>query len=350
MAKLRPEQLQGALQKQLAPIYLISGDEPLLVQESCDLIRASARKQGFTERVLYHGDKSFDWNTLLTEANSLSLFSERKILELRIENGKPGDAGSKALIEYANLPSEDNLLLIVTPKLDGNAQRSKWFKALDKVGATVQIWPINEHQLPHWLEQRLRNAGLNASRETVSLLAAQVEGNLLAAAQEVEKLKLLANEGEVTADMVSGMVTDSARYDVFSLIDKALHGDARAAVKCLNGLRSEGTEAITVLWALTREIRTLSNMAHGLEQGKAFDWAAKQAGVWDKRKALVKNALRHLKQPQLQTLLRKANAIDKAIKGMRDADPWDELLDLTLNLSGTFSITPGVQRLALTLS
>lgn len=227
MAKLRPEQLSSALQKQLAPIYLISGDEPLLVQEACDQIRSSARQQGFNERVLYHGDKSFDWSQLLSEANSLSLFADRKILELRIDNGKPGDAGSKALVEYASQPSEDNLLLIVTPKLDGNAQRSKWFKALDKVGVTVQIWPINEQQLPHWLEQRLRTAGLNADRDTISLLAAQVEGNLLAAAQEVEKLKLLAPEGQVTPEMVSGMVTDSARYDVFSLIDKALHGDSR---------------------------------------------------------------------------------------------------------------------------
>jgi DNA polymerase-3 subunit delta len=350
MAKLRPEQLSSALQKQLAPIYLISGDEPLLVQEACDQIRSSARQQGFNERVLYHGDKSFDWSQLLSEANSLSLFADRKILELRIDNGKPGDAGSKALVEYASQPSEDNLLLIVTPKLDGNAQRSKWFKALDKVGVTVQIWPINEQQLPHWLEQRLRTAGLNADRDTISLLAAQVEGNLLAAAQEVEKLKLLAPEGQVTPEMVSGMVTDSARYDVFSLIDKALHGDSRAAVKCLHGLRGEGTEAITVLWALAREIRTLLQVAHSVDQGKQFDWACKTSGVWDKRKGMVKNALRHLKQPQLQVMLRKANAIDKAIKGMRDADPWDELMDLTLNLSGTAAITPKIQKLALTIN
>ncbi|MYM64653.1 DNA polymerase III subunit delta [Pseudomaricurvus sp. HS19] len=349
MAKLRPDQLAAALKRQLAPVYLVCGDEPLLAQETCDQIRQQARANGFSERELYHADAGFDWEGLLTAANSLSLFAERKILELRIDNGKPGDKGSKALLEYCSNPSEDNLLLVVTPKLDGSAQRSKWFKAIESCGDVVQIWPIAGPQLPRWIEQRIQQAGLRADRHAVELLAARTEGNLLAAVQEIEKLKLLATDNFITAETVAGSVADSARYDVFSLIDRALHGDARGAVRTLQGLRGEGTDATVILWALAREIRTLNQILLQQQQGQPFDRAAQSQGVWDKRKPLVRGALQRLRLPQLNTLLRKANAIDKSIKGLRDADPWDELMDLTLNLSGTFSLAPASQKLALSL-
>lgn len=349
MAKVRPEQLAGTLSKGLSPIYLVSGDEQLLVQEACDTIRQAARKAEFSERELFHTDPGFDWGQILSAANSLSLFAERKLIELRITNGKPGDKGSKALVEYTQNPGEDNLLLIITPKLDGAQQRAKWFKAIEKAGVFVQIWPITPQQLPRWIGQRLQQAGLKADSQATDILASRVEGNLLAAAQEIEKLKLLCSDGFVSADLMASAVADSARYDVFGLVDKALHGDARGAVKTLNGLKGEGTDATVVLWALAREIRTLAQMAHSTSQGQNFDWAAKQAGVWDKRKPLMQSTLRRFRLPQLQQLLRKANAIDKAIKGMRRADPWDELMDLTLNLAGTFSLSPPVQKLALSL-
>lgn len=348
MAKLRFEQLSAALKKSLSPIYLVSGDEPLLVQEACDSIRNAARTAGFSERELYHNEPGMDWGQILSSANSLSLFAERKLIELRLGSGKPGDKGGKVLLEYAAAPAADTLLLIAAPKLDGSTQRAKWFKAIEKAGCLVQIWPVTAAQLPRWIGQRLQQAGLKADSQAVEVLASKVEGNLLAASQEIEKLKLLvAEDGLISAEMMSSAVADSARYDVFGLVDKALHGDARAAVKNLHGLRGEGTDATVILWALAREIRTLWRVAHACAQGQNFDWAAKQAGVWDKRKALVKTALRRLKLPQLQLLLRKANAIDKAIKGMSMAQPWDELLDLTLNLSGTVSLSPRVQRLAL---
>lgn len=346
MAKLRADQLPRAL-KQLAPIYIVSGDEPLLVQEACDSIRQAAHSQGFTERERHHVEAGFDWDELLTNANSLSLFAERKIIELRIDNGKPGDKGGKALMAYAEAPSEDNLLLIVTPKLDGSAQRAKWFKTLEKIGAFVQIWPITGAQLPRWIEGRIHQAGLNADPQAIDMLCSRIEGNLLAAVQEIEKLKLLAPDGRVTTDVIANAVADSARYDVFDLTDKALLGNTQAAVKTLQGLRGEGTDATVILWALAREIRTLANMSQSLEQGQNFDWACKNNGVWDKRKPLIKSALRRFKLTQLQMLLRKANAIDKAIKGLRNASPWDELMDLTLNLSGTFSLPPQLQKLAL---
>ncbi|TQV68248.1 DNA polymerase III subunit delta [Exilibacterium tricleocarpae] len=349
MTKVRADQLDKALAKGLSPIYIVSGDEPLLVQEACDTIRAAARAAGFCERELYHNEPGFDWGQVLSSANSLSLFAERKLIELRLGNGKPGDKGAKALLEYAAAPAPDTLLLLAAPKLDGSTQRSKWFKGLEQAGCFVQIWPVTAQQLPRWIGQRLRRAGLKADSQAQEVLASRVEGNLLAASQEIEKLKLLVEaDGFVTAEMMSTVVADSARYDVFGLVDKALHGDARGAVKNLHGLRGEGTDATVVLWALAREIRTLSQVAYACEQGQNFDWAAKNAGVWDKRKPLIKTALRRLKSPLLQVLLRKANAIDKAIKGMHNADPWGELLDLTLNLAGTVSLHPRVQKLALT--
>jgi DNA polymerase-3 subunit delta len=347
MAKLRPEQLEVTLAKGLAPVYLVSGEEPLLIQEACDSIRQAARKSGFGERELYHADASFDWNQVLASANSLSLFAEQKIIEVRLPSGKPGDKGGKALQEYASSPAPDNLLLLVTGKLDKSAQNTKWFKAIDNAGVHITVWPIGPAQLPRWIGQRLQQAGLRADSGAIDLLAARVEGNLLAAAQEIEKLKLLAPDKLVSAELMASVVADSARYDVFGLVDKALHGDARSAVRTLQGLKAEGTDAIAVLWALTREVRSLVQIAQSLAQGKAFAWAAKQAGVWDKRQPLMQGALRRFKPAQLQQLLRKANGIDKAIKGMRKAEPWDELLELTLNLAGVQSLHPANERLSL---
>lgn len=350
MAKLRPEQLSAALSKQLAPIYLISGDEPLLIQETCDSIRQAARQAGFIERELYHCDAGFDWNQVLASAHSLSLFAERKIIELRLPTGKPGDKGGKVLQEYVQAPTGDNLLLIVTNKLDGATQKSKWFKAVEDAGVHVQIWPVTPAQLPRWINQRLQHAGLKADSSAIDLLASRIEGNLLAAAQEIEKLKLLASDNIVSHELMAAVVADSARYDVFGLSDKALHGDVRAAVKTLHGLKTEGTEPINILWALTRDIRSLVQVSLSVSQGKSFEAAARQAGVWDKRQPLIQTALRRIRPAQLQQLLRKANGIDKAIKGMRNAEPWDELLDLVLNLAGVNSLTPANERLNLRIS
>lgn len=347
MPKLRPEQLGAALSKGLAPVYLISGDEPLLIQEACDQIRKAARGKQFTERELYHCDAGFDWNQVLSSANSLSLFADRKIIELRIPSSKPGDKGGKVIADYMTSPSDDNLLLIVTGKLDGAAQKSKWLKAIEDNGIHIQVWPVTPSQLPRWIGVRLQQAGLHADGAAIDLLASRVEGNLLAAAQEIEKLALLTTDNTISAELMAAAVADSARYDIFGLTDRALHGDARAAVKTLHGLKTEGTEPITILWALTRDIRALVQISLATAQGKSFDNAARQAGIRDKRQPLVRAALQRLKPAQLQALLRKANGIDKAIKGMRNAEPWDELLDLLLNISGVNSLHPANDRLAL---
>ncbi|MDQ2077695.1 DNA polymerase III subunit delta [Marinimicrobium sp. ABcell2] len=349
MARLRPEQLAPALSKGLAPIYLVSGDEPLLVQEACDAIRQAVRQAGFKDRELYHADAGFDWTQVLSAANSLSLFAEQKLLEVRLPTGKPGDKGSKVLQEYAKAPSPDNILLLVAGKLDRSALNTKWAKALEQVGTHIQVWPLPPAQLPRWIGQRLQAAGLKAESSAIDLLASRVEGNLLAASQEIEKLKLLAPDQSVSAELMASVVADSARYNVFALTDKALRGDARGAVKTLQGLRGEGTEPLALLWALTREIRLLVQIGQSVSQGVSFERAAQQARVREQQKPLLQSALRRLKPAQAQQLLRKANGIDKAIKGMRNASPWDELLDLTLNVAGVRSLHPSNDRLSLKL-
>lgn len=339
--RLKAEQLTTHLSKgPLAPIYLISGDESLLVQETADALRAEARAQGYTERELLHAEAGFDWSVVLTEANSLSLFSEKKILEIRIPNGKPGDKGSKILQEYAANPSGDTLTIIITPKLDGSATRSKWVKAIENQGAFIQLWPVAANQLPSWIQQRLQQAGIQASRHAVSILAERVEGNLLAAVQEIEKLKLLAPEGEVDGETMSTLVADSARFNVFSLVDKTMEGEAQGACRTLRGLRDEGTEPTVILWALTRELRTLIKANDALATGDHLDWVLKNLGVWEKRKPLIKNAIRRIPARQLQQMLKLAGGIDRAIKGMRTASPWDDLTTLVLMFCGTQTLHP----------
>lgn len=347
MAKLRAEQLDKALKSQLAPAYLVTGDEPLLVQESCDKIRRAAQKQGFSEREIYHTDGAFNWSQLLQSANSLSLFAEKKLIEIRLHNGKPGDAGSKAIVEYCQSPPPDTLLLIVSPKLEKRVQSGAWVKALEKLGDLVTIWPVSPAQLPHWIDQRLKAAGLQADAEAVDVLAAKVEGNLLAAAQEVEKLKLLAPGKVIDSHLMTSVVIDSARYDVFGLIDKSLYGDARSAVKALNGLRGEGTEPMVILWALTRELRSLYNIKYAAQQGQPFDLAAKQNGIWESRKAAVRQAVNRLKLNQLALLIRQASLADRTVKGLATGDAWAVLLDMVLGIAGTQTLPPQVQKLAL---
>lgn len=333
--KLYPDKLSRHLKDQLMPIYLVTGDEPLIVQEACDSIRQAARKAGCEEREVHHAETGFDWQQVLMSANSLSLFADKKIIDLRIPNGKPGDAGAKALIEYATNASPDNILLITCPKLDGNQKRSKWFKALDKQGVVVEVWPIDANRITGWIAQRLKSAGLHADQDALRMLAERAEGNLLAGVQEIEKLKLLSDEKNITPQLINQVVADSARYDVFTLVDRALMGDARSALKTLSGLKGEGTEATVILWALTREIRTLALAAEAVGKGQAEDWALKNAGVWDKRKPMFKQALHRLPLNMLYTLLRKATAIDQSVKGINKGNTWDLLEQLVLKLSGT---------------
>lgn len=336
--KLSPAQLGKHLQGSLAPVYVVSGDEHLLCQEACDAIRAACRQQAFSERQVLSVESGFDWGQLLEAGANLSLFAEKRLLELRIPNGKPGDKGAAALLHYLARPAEDTVLLISLPKLDGSTQKAKWAKALidGKDVQFLQVWPVDAAQLPQWIRQRLSQAGLAADQEAVELIAARVEGNLLAAAQEIEKLKLLAEDGRVTADTVQAAVADSARYDVFGLIDAALQGHPEHSLRMLEGLRGEGIEAPVILWALARELRLLANIAQQYAQGVPLERAFSQARppVWDKRRPLVSKALQRHDVAGWQRLLMAAQLIDEQIKGQAEGDPWIGLSNICLQLSG----------------
>lgn len=335
MAKISIDQLSKLSPANLKPVYLISGDEALLVQESRDSIRVLAKKAGHSEREQYYTDAGFQWPQLLQSANSMSLFADKKLIEVNIHNGKPGDAGSKAIQEYCRTPADENLLLLTAPKLDRSAQNSKWYKAIDSIGGIITIWPINEKQLPRWIDQRLLKAGIRADSQAVDILAERVEGNLLAASQEIEKLKLIATDGVVNAQTMASAVVDSARYDVFSLVDKALSGHAKAAAITLNGLRGEGNEPIAILWIVTREVRTLIALREAHKTGANLSMVARKHGVFDNRLPLLKAAIQRLNPNTLRLLLKECAYTDRTIKGMASGDPWSIILDILLTLAGT---------------
>lgn len=328
--RLRPEQLEKHLAQQLSPVYLISGDEPLLVQECADSVRRACRKQGFGERQVFHIDTSFDWQQLLGEVSALSLFAERKLIELRMPTGKPGDAGAQAIDYYCQNTSQDTVLLILCEKVDA---RAKWHKTVDATGVTVPVWPVDTAQLPRWIDQRLRARGLSASPEAVQILVDRVQGNLLACAQEIEKLRLYTEATHIDADIVEATVADSARFDVFGLADQALAGNSVASLRALAGLRGEAEEPLGILWVLTKELRTLYRCAEQIEQGQSIDRVVDSAGVWEKRKPQTKQALQRLRKPQLAHLLGIAQAVDAAAKGASKDDPWQLLDQLVLGLS-----------------
>lgn len=332
--RLRFETLTGHVKQDLLPIYFISGDEPFQVDEACKCLREAARQQGFSERQIYHVDRSFDWDQLRQSADSLSLFAERKMIELRLASGKPGTEGSKALQDYAAAAPADTLLLIVSGKLESAAQKSKWFGALDKAGAVLQVWPVEATRLPQWLAQRLQSRGLQASPEALQLLSERSEGNLLAADQELEKLLLLYGPGELSLDQVQAAVTDSARFDIFDLVDEALLGQAGRLTRVLFGLRAEGVEPVLILWALEREIRSLAQVARAHENGAAMDRAMASQRVWEKRKPLIRKALSRFGADQWETLLQRCGHLDRMIKGQEAGRTWDELLELGLSVAG----------------
>ena len=333
--RIDPEKLQGHLQKQLLPVYLVSGDEPLLVQECCDQIRARAVEQGCSEReVLDAGTTTFNWQDILQSATSMSLFAERRLVELRLPSGKPGAEGSKALCEYLELVGSDDVLLIISGKIDKQSTGSKWYKALDKAGATIQVWPVDARELPRWLQQRVRQSGMDIDRDALQLLCEKVEGNLLAAVQEVEKLKLLASDGQITLDTVTGAVSDNARYKLFDTIDSALRGEAATSLRMLHGLRGEGTEPPVVLWALLREIRTLREARQAVDEGQAAQQALAALRVWKNRMGIMQGALARHDKASLDNLLEQAARVDGSIKGFSDGRPWDNMEVLVMGLAG----------------
>ncbi len=321
--KLRPEQLQGHLKKGLAPVYLLSGDEPLLLQEAADQVIQAARNAGFEERAIFTVESGFHWSTLQEEGAALSLFAEKKMIDLRLPTGKPGKEGGAALVEWCQRPPEEKVLLIRSGKLDGAVQRAKWFKAIEQAGVVVQIWPLELRQIPNWIMQRMRGAGLDATPGAAALIAERVEGNLLAAVQEVEKLSLLSEPGQpIDEAMALHLVADSARFDPFQLADAMLAGERARALRILHGLREEGTAIQVVLWAIVRDLRELAAVGSesNLARHKPLEYIP--APLWKRRMPLLGAILRRLRPRQIQQLVKRAGEIDRAGKGMAESDPW----------------------------
>ena len=334
--RVYPEKLAGQLQQQLLPVYLISGDEPLLVQECCDQVRRAARNAGCTDReVIDASAPGFKWDEIIASAAAMSLFADRKLVELRIPSGNPGAEGSKALQEYLQVSDgSEDILLIIAGKIDKQSTNSKWYKALDAAGATVQVWPVDAKDLPRWLQQRVSAAGMAIDNEALQLLCDRVEGNLLAAVQEVEKLKLLAEGGQITAATVTASVSNNARYNLFDMADNALKGNAAGSLKMLHGLRGEGTEPAVALWALLREIRTLYQAQQAVDAGQNPQQALSALRVWKNRMGLMQGALGRHSRNSLNSLLEQATAVDGSIKGFAGGKPWDNLESLILDLAG----------------
>ncbi len=334
--QINPEQLFSRLDQGIPPLIWVSGDETLLVQECLDNIRQRARDQGYTEREVIDTHAHFNWGTLFESANNLSLFADRKIIDLRLHSTKIDNDARKALQDYAANPGEDNLLLITSHKLEKAALSAKWFKAVESCGLFVQIWPINARQLPGWIAQRLQRHGLSADRDSIDILCQRVEGNLLAAAQEIDKLAVLAgSEGRITAAIVARAVADNARFNVFSLIDAALAGHSAKALSILNHLQSEGEDALKMLFFITKETRTLLRMRGRVQRGENVNGVMQAERVWKNRMDVVGHALRNHTVSSLEQSLLHAVKIDQSVKGLRDDNPWDELADLVLALANT---------------
>ncbi len=331
--RLPPDKLADQLQQKLLPVYLVSGDEPLLLQECCDQIRQKARAENCNEREIIEGGVSnFNWQDILHSASNMSLFADRKLIELRLPSGKPGAEGSKALCEYLDIASGDDVLLIVSGKIDKQSINSKWYKALDKAGVTVQVWPVDAKNLPRWLQQRVRSAGMSIDDDALRLLCERMEGNLLAAVQEVEKLKLLAADSKITMQTVTEAVSDNARYNLFDMADNALKGNASVSLRMLHGLRAEGAEPPVVLWALVREIRTLYEAQLDCDSGQNAQRALSSRRVWQNRMPLMQAALTRHNTHSLSLLLEQAARVDGSIKGFADGKPWDNLSRLVITL------------------
>jgi DNA polymerase-3 subunit delta len=331
--KLTADSLPRHLASGLKPLYVVHGDAQLLALEAADSIRAAARAAGYTEREVFTADRDFRWTELRNSAQSLSLFADRKVIDLRIPSGKPGIEGAQALQQYCTQLSPDVLTLITLPRLDKSASSSKWFAALEQHGLTLAADDIPRAALPAWIAGRLQRHGQSADRETLEFLADRVEGNLLAAWQEIQKLGLLYPAGALSFDQVKDAVMDVARYDVFKLADAMLSGNTARYARILDGLRAEGTAAVLILWALTEEVRTLVKLLSGMQRGGNLSSLMKEARVWGNRQESVQQAVRRIRLPQAETALRHAARLDKIIKGLRSGDVWDELLQLGLRFT-----------------
>ena len=331
--KIPVRQLERHLKDKLASVYLIAGDEPLLIDEALEQTRAAGRRNGFDSRELYVVDRSFRWSDLHSDASNLSLFASRKIVEIRMATPRPGDDGSRCISELTERPDPDRLLIVVVgAKLDAAASRTSWVKSIDKHGVLVEVWPIDRAELPRWVQQRAVAAGLKLTGPAAQLLAERVEGNLLAADQEIKRLALIAAGREIDEAEVLDSVANNARFDVFRLTDAVLAADTERAIRVLWGLQAEGVAPALVSWALSREITLLASLQYAVAHGDSVDGALTRLNVWGRRQPLLKQALTKHRGRDFAALVSHATAVDGMIKGVTPAEPWEALTGLVIAL------------------
>lgn len=338
--RLTADQLPAALTRGLAPIYLVSGDEPLMVGEAADAVRAAARAAGYADRTVFFIERGFAWGDLRHAAQALSLFADRRLFELRMPGGKP-DKGAEVLIELASKPPPDVTCLIVTGKLDRKVSDAPWVRAIEQHGVHVPIWPVATGSLPAWLNGRARALNLTLEPAAAQLIIDRVEGNLLAAKQELDILALLADGQPINAQLVMHAVGDSARYDVFQLAEAAAAGEAPRALRVLMALKSEGVEPTLILWSLVRELR-------GLWLAKEADRLGSHSGAvgWNLAAKPSPRALRRIGTMPLARLLRQAGGTDRIIKGIARGEPWTAIISLAMNMAGALQATRDSGRVA----
>ena len=351
--QLAPGQLAAQVAKGLRSLYTLHGDEPLLVQEALDAIRATARAQGFTERTVHVASGAhFDWSEVLAAGGSLSLFADKQILEVRIPSGKPGKDGSTALQHLAQQAegNTDTLTLVVLPRLDKVAKSAAWFVALEKFGITIQVEPVERGALPQWIAQRLQAQGQRVQagvegQQTLQFFADRVEGNLLAAHQEIQKLALLYPAGELQWAQVESAVLNVARYDVFKLSEAVLAGQRLRVQRMLDGLQAEGEAEVLVHWALSEDIRALQRVKTAMDAGKPLPMALRENRVWGAKERLFERVLPRMPSPLIAQLLQSAHQVDGIVKGLKQpdwpADPWQALHRLAGMLCAACAVPTG---------
>ncbi len=332
--RLSSEQLASQLAREIKPLYTVFGDEPLLALEAGDCLRAAARAGGYDEREVLTADASFKWPQLVMAANSQSLFASRKLLDLRIPNGKPGVEGGAALQAFCAALPADTVTLVTLPALDWRAQKAGWFEALERAGVMVEARAVPRKAVPQWLSARLKAQGQEADAEALAFVADRVEGNLMAAFQEVQKLGLLFPPGPISFEQMREAVLDVARYDVFNLGIAMIEGDAVRLTRMLEGLQGEGAAPPMALWSLSEEIRAIGRVLAAAESGRPLNTVWRDAKVWGvPHQVAMQQNLSRFSKLQITQGLRHAAAIDRMVKGLAKGDVWDELLQLAMRFA-----------------
>jgi DNA polymerase-3 subunit delta len=332
--QIKLDQLDAHLARGLAPLYVIHGDEPLLALEAADAIRSKARAAGHTEREVLQVERGFDWGRLHAATATMSLFGDRKLVELRIPTGKPGTEGAAAIEAHCGRLSADATALVTVPRLDRAGQSSAWFSALAAGGVVINVFPVDRAHLPSWIAGRLARQKQRASEAALAFIADCVEGNLLAAHQELQKLALLYPEGALTDEQVRDAVLEVARFDVYQISEAMLGGDRARLARILSGLEAEGEAANRVLWVVAEELRAVGRVKAGMAAGRPTDQLLRESRVWgEPRTTLVVRAARRLAAETLESALAQAATVDRMVKGLAKGNPWDALLQLGLRLA-----------------